>query len=304
MPEPKPSANEDHDAFMERCMGDSMMNHDYPDQDQRLAVCSRQWDGKASGDVQRKFFKGVELKADKPGSFIARIATLDVIDKDGDVTLAGAFPVGKTILISAYQHASWSGELPVGKGIIRESGNEVFVDGEFNLNTASGKEHYEAIKFAPDLQEWSYGFKVMEIDDKSPWNDNPKVWRVMKKLDVFEASPVLRGAGVNTATLAVKTDKNHGQTLADETGAALAAVQGVIARVKSLADLRRGEGKAAMSESNHDRMMRMMSQMGKMMHDMQEMMDEMEPDDGKAAEAGKAELLRLLRTQSEILEVI
>ena len=130
--------------------------------------------------LEHKSFTGMELKADKPGSFTARIATLDVIDKDGDVTIAGAFPAGKTILISAYQHGSWSGGLPVGKGVIREAGSEVFVDGEFNLKTETGKEHYETVKFSPELTEWSYGFRVLDLDEDSEWADNPKVWRVFK----------------------------------------------------------------------------------------------------------------------------
>ena len=65
-------------------------------------------------EMERKTFTGIELKDEKKGSFTAKIAELNVIDKDGDVTLPGAFPAGKTILISAYQHGSWMGELPVG----------------------------------------------------------------------------------------------------------------------------------------------------------------------------------------------
>jgi len=193
-------------------------------------------------EILRKSFTGIELKKDKPGAFIARIATLGVIDKDGDVTLPGAFPEGKTILISAYMHGSWVGELPVGKGVIHEKGNEVLVEGEFNLNSDTGKEHYETVKFAPDLQEWSYGFKIIDAEEDTEYDGN-HVWRILKKLDVFEASPVLRGAGMGTATLAIKKDKEQGLTFASQTEAALAAVNDLVARAKSLAGLRRKEGR-------------------------------------------------------------
>lgn len=199
--------------------------------------------GRYDMELERKLFAGIEFKADKPGTFTARIATLKVIDKDGDVTLPGAFPQGKEILISAYQHGSWMGELPVGKGTIREEGDEVLVDGEFNLESDTGREHYATIKFAPDLQEWSYGFKVVEAETDTEWEGN-HVWRIIKKVDVFEASPVLRGAGMNTATLAIKSGKEEGgMTYAKQADAVLAAADDFLDRTKSLADLRRQDGR-------------------------------------------------------------
>ncbi len=193
-------------------------------------------------DIERKSFAGIDLKADKVGSFTARIATLNVIDKDGDVTLPGAFPAGKVINISAYMHSSWQDALPVGKAVIVERGDDVLVEGEFNLNTISGKEHYEAMKFAPELSEWSYGFPPPTTDETSEWNENPKVRRVLKSLDVFEVSPVLRGAGVNTALLAIKS-ANQGMTFTDHAETVLAAVTGLVERAKSLAGLRASEGR-------------------------------------------------------------
>jgi len=50
MPIPKPNDGESHDDFIERCMGNDTMQEDYPDEDQRLAICESQWedtDGKA-----------------------------------------------------------------------------------------------------------------------------------------------------------------------------------------------------------------------------------------------------------------
>lgn len=39
MPIPKPEAGESQDDFISRCMGDSTMNSDFPDNAQRYAVC-------------------------------------------------------------------------------------------------------------------------------------------------------------------------------------------------------------------------------------------------------------------------
>lgn len=43
MPLPKPRKNETHKAFRSRCMADPVMTEEYPDQDQRLAICEKQW---------------------------------------------------------------------------------------------------------------------------------------------------------------------------------------------------------------------------------------------------------------------
>ena len=207
---------------------------------------------KNSAELERKSFTGMELKTDKPGSFTVRIATLNVIDKDGDVTIPGAFPTGKTILISAYQHGSWSGGLPVGKGVIREAGEEVLVDGQFNLATDTGKEHYETVKFAPDLQEWSYGFIVKDYELDAEFNGN-SVRRILKSLDVFEASPVLRGAGMNTGTVRIKSG-NEGMTYADQSEELLTSFEAWLERSESLTDLRRKQGKVlAISPVNMER---------------------------------------------------
>jgi len=44
MPIPTPGQDETKDEFIERCMGDETMKEEYPDDDQRLAVCMTQWD--------------------------------------------------------------------------------------------------------------------------------------------------------------------------------------------------------------------------------------------------------------------
>lgn len=152
-------------------------------------------------DIERKGIK-VDLKDAKDGSFVARIATLNVRDKDNDITRPGAFTEGKTVLVSAYMHGSWIGRLPVGKATIHEHGDEVVAEGQFNLNTTEGRDTYEAVKFAPELQEWSYGF-YPELTEEGEGDEAGA--RILVKVNEKELSPVLVGAGVNTATLAIKS---------------------------------------------------------------------------------------------------
>ena len=46
MPIPKPKNGEKEEDFIDRCMGNKTMQQEYPDNDQRLAVCYSQWKNK------------------------------------------------------------------------------------------------------------------------------------------------------------------------------------------------------------------------------------------------------------------
>lgn len=46
MPLPEPKKNETKDAFLKRCMANDVMNREYPENDQRYAVCNQQWKDK------------------------------------------------------------------------------------------------------------------------------------------------------------------------------------------------------------------------------------------------------------------
>ena len=46
MPIPTPKPTETQKDFIKRCMGDSAMISEYPQTDQRFAVCQNQWEEK------------------------------------------------------------------------------------------------------------------------------------------------------------------------------------------------------------------------------------------------------------------
>ena len=92
-------------------------------------------------------------------TFRATFATLGVRDKDGDVILPGAFEEGQRVKIAGFGH-NWSAV--VGKGAIHADSRRAWVDGQFNLATQAGREHYETVKFhGPDM-EWSFGFQPLD----------------------------------------------------------------------------------------------------------------------------------------------
>lgn len=148
----------------------------------------------------------IELKGDgDEGLVTARFGTSGVKDLDGDVIEQGAIGV-QDIQVSQFGHASWAGGLPVGKGVTREDGDEMLADLEFFMETTHGRDHFETIKALGKLGQWSFGFEIKE--ERAPTEEERQlgIFRVLKKLEVFEVSPVLRGAGIDTATLDAKCD--------------------------------------------------------------------------------------------------
>jgi len=154
-----------------------------------------------------KTIRDVRIKSADEGTIEAVFATLDVVDADGDVTRKGAFTEGASVIISAYNHGSWTGALPVGKGTIHERGNEAVLDGQFFLNTTHGHDTFETVKElgAAGLQEWSYSLE--EVVSEKGTLDGRRVNFLTKIGTVREVSPTIRGAGVNTRVLATKSDR-------------------------------------------------------------------------------------------------
>jgi len=72
MPMPKPKKDETQDEFIERCMSNEAMKEDYPDNDQRLAVCFQQWKDKdkksllSIGQPERRYFGDIEIRLKEP----------------------------------------------------------------------------------------------------------------------------------------------------------------------------------------------------------------------------------------------
>jgi len=153
-------------------------------------------------DILRKAFTPHEFKLSETGAVTVAYSRLNVIDSDGDVTFPGALPVGKSVPMSAYGHTSWDGAPPTGKGVLSEQGDLGIFDGSFFMETDQGRNAYHTTKAMAELQEWSYGYNVI---DGGPGTFGGKAVRELRKLDVFEVSPVLKGAGVGTATLAIKS---------------------------------------------------------------------------------------------------
>src|SRR3972149_45705 len=139
----------------------------------------------------------VEFKDEAAGPVQAAFSVFNVIDSDGDVVKPSAFKDGQETPMT-WAH-KW--DQPIGKGTVKVSRKQAVFDGHFFLDTQAGLEAYKTVKNMAGLQEWSFGFRV--LDDEEGDFDGQRV-RFLKGLELFEVSPVLIGSNRETRTLAIK----------------------------------------------------------------------------------------------------
>lgn len=146
----------------------------------------------------------LEFKADSEGKVSAVFSVFNNLDSDGDVVVPGAiksgFKSGDVPMVWAHK---W--DMPIGKGQITTDGDKATFDGEFFLDTESGKEAYKIVKNMGDMQQWSFGYRVND-SERGKFGDDEKDARYLKDLTVYEVSPVLVGANQDTYTMAIKSN--------------------------------------------------------------------------------------------------
>ena len=183
-----------------------------------------------------KEFKNItgEVKElNEKGEGVIVFATLNVIDSDEDVTLAGAFGEQSVPIVPAHD---WK-QAPIGKAKIREDGDLAVAEIKLNLKTDLGRNWYEALKFdmdnPPSKQEYSYGYDVLKVSKGE--HDGRQV-RFLEQMKVHEISPVLLGAGVGTGTLELKSQKKS--SLEEDIQIAKGCIDTLIKRVRGIKETR------------------------------------------------------------------
>lgn len=196
--------------------------------------------------------KSLTVKAmDDAGHGLAKIATLSAIDHDGDTYIKGAFAwkEGGSQWVSILPSHN-RGAMPFGKARVYEEGDAAYAELHLNLDAEAGREWHAALKFdlakGSAVQEWSYGFGVLDKADES--RDGQPV-RVLKRLDVHEVSPVLRGAGIGTGTLSLKSRGAFGLQIE----AVIAEIDDIVERAGGVKALREAEGRG-MSKARLDQL--------------------------------------------------
>lgn len=175
------------------------------------------------------------------GRGLAKIATLSAIDHDGDTYVAGAFGWKEgghqwVSMLPAHNRTA----MPFGKARVYEDGDAAYAELHLNLNSEAGREWHASLKFdlakGEAVQEWSYGFGVLDAGYEQRGEERI---RVLKRLDVNEVSPVLRGAGVGTGTLSLKSRGSFGGQI----DAVIAELEDIVERAGDVKALREADGR-------------------------------------------------------------
>lgn len=211
-----------------------------------------------------------ELKAASEGQFGAVFATFNVVDRDGDVTIPGAFKAGTEVIVGAWGHNP--GQLPVGKGVIRATPQEATVEGQFFLDTDPGKATYQTVKNLGTLGEWSY---IYSATKQSFGEFQGQQVRFLEGVEVFSVDPVLAGAGIDTRTVDIKSLTRELSFTAHSAEIA-ELVNEYVERVKERAAIREKAGRM-LSGANVERLAAIADSLKAAAGDLEKLLTEAEP---------------------------
>lgn len=199
-----------------------------------------------------KLFKTVSLKAvdEVEGKVEAVFSNFNEVDSDGDVVLPNAIKsgYGDKGVAMVWAH-DW--KQVIGRGEIVDDGEKAIFKGQFIMDTQQGKDAYNTVKAMGDLQQWSFGYEVLESEKGlfKKDNDTEIEVRYLNDVKVWEVSPVLVGANQNTYTMAVKEDKPKGKKFSEEVEDVLTTLTSLVKRARELTALRLSKDKTLSEES-------------------------------------------------------
>ena len=140
------------------------------------------------------------------GKVEAVFSNFNEVDSDGDVVLAGSIKsgFGEKGVAMVWAH-DWKDV--VGRGEIIQDDQKAVFKGQFIMDTERGRDAFNTVKAMGELQQWSFGYEVLDAENgmfKKDGSENEIEVRFLKDVKVWEVSPVLVGANQNTYTMAVK----------------------------------------------------------------------------------------------------
>lgn len=160
--------------------------------------------------MNTKTFGDVTMKAvSDTGAVSAVIATIGVVDRDGDVMMDGCLPAPVKVTISPYNHALWSvgtpGIVPLGYGEFKQDGDHLVFSGQFNMDIQAAREAHADIKMAMEYgvnTEWSFSLQDKVVEQVKV---NGVAGNGIKSFAPREVCRVVQGASVGSGTTAVKS---------------------------------------------------------------------------------------------------
>lgn len=145
--------------------------------------------------MNKIFTAGLDIKSAAEGTVMARFASLETIDLDGDVVAAGSIGHQSDIILESWGHAYTLP--PAGVGRVYEEGLQAVFEGQFFMDSQVGRDNFAALQKL-NKAEWSFTFDVLESKPL-------RTGRRLERLKILGVSPVLKGAGIATRTLELKS---------------------------------------------------------------------------------------------------
>ena len=227
-----------------------------------------------------KEFKNISLLAsdEVEGKVEAVFSIFNEMDSDGDVVLPESIKsgYGDKGVAMVWGH-DWKDV--IGRGEIVQDGEKATFKGQFIMDTARGREAFNTVKAMGDLQQWSFGYEVVDSENGKFTKDGIETdVRYLKDLRVWEVSPVLVGANQNTHTLAVKnahsTESDDVEKLrfTDEIDELRKSLSGSIERIRGLISLRLEKGKK-LSEKSSTAIIELTNDIQEAYQDLSDMLD-------------------------------
>jgi HK97 family phage prohead protease len=218
------------------------------------------------------------LTDDVEGKVEAVFSVFNEIDSDGDVVRPNSIKsgYGDEGVAMVWGH-DWKDV--IGRGEIVQDNDKAVFKGQFIMDTERGRDAYNVVKAMGDLQQWSFGYEVVDSEKgmfQSKDGELEQEVRFLNDVKVWEVSPVLVGANQNTYTIGVKefskddlsnndTDIDidntengkdieqslvEGKTFADEVTELRTSLVALIDRTKDLTSLRLEKEKQLSKESS------------------------------------------------------
>lgn len=193
---PNPRSGESRDEWLDRCMGDAEALADFPDSDQRFAVCISKWEERSDMAVEQKSLD-LEVKAiGEEGQIEGYGAVFGNVDSYGDVIDPGAF---RETLGMRKPKMLWQHNMSEPIGVwdeYREDSRGLYMKGRIATKSTKGRDAYELVK-AGAIDGLSIGYVTRDyaMDGNT---------RRLKSIDLFETSLVTMPANSAALVTSVK----------------------------------------------------------------------------------------------------
>ena len=193
---PEPRGGENREEWLDRCMGDAEAVADFPDADQRFAVCVSKWEKDADMTVEQKSLS-LDVKAiGEEGQIEGYGAVFGNRDSYGDIMVKGAFTetlkTRKPKML--YQHNMLD---PIGTwDEYFEDERGLYMKGRIAIKTTKGRDAYELVK-AGAIDGLSIGYVTKDYAMEGGA-------RLLKEVDLFETSLVTMPANAAALVTNVK----------------------------------------------------------------------------------------------------